>query len=75
MKKVSKNKPCPYCDEEYNGFTPLNQTVDYSGIEIAINNKGMLRARCYSETTGNLITQDVVNIRYCPVCGRELRLI
>lgn len=59
---------CEYCGS--NEFTALNDTVDYSGLEIAINNS-MLRVRNYN-FKDIFETQDVVNINYCPICGRKL---
>ena len=34
---------CKYCESR--DFTPLNNTINYSGIEISLNNQGILRAR------------------------------
>lgn len=61
---------CEYC-EKGNGFKALNDTVDYSGLEISINNKGMLRTRAYMFKK-NFQTQDIVNINYCPMCGKRV---
>lgn len=63
---------CSYCEAKENNFIPANQTVDYSGIEIAINRQGLLRTRVFNET-GDLVTQDIVEIRYCPLCGKKFR--
>lgn len=61
---------CSYCESTSNDFVPANQTAEYSGIEIAINRQGMLRARAIDES-GNLVTQDIVEMRYCPLCGKK----
>lgn len=61
-------KCCNHCIPNNHDFISLNDTVEYSGIEMAINDQGMLRIRVYEE--GKLITQDIVNINYCPICGR-----
>ena len=60
---------CRYCEGE--GFNPLNDTVDYSGLEIAISNKGILRVRNYNFKE-LFESQDAVSILYCPMCGRKL---
>ena len=31
---------CSYCEVDTNDFVQMNQTVGYSGIEIAINRQG-----------------------------------
>lgn len=31
---------CPYCESGINSFVPMNQTVEYSNIEIAVTGKG-----------------------------------
>ncbi len=65
-------KRCKYCEEDYSGgFVSLNDTADYSGLELAMC-KEMLRARCFHLASGEMVTQDIVNIRYCPMCGRKL---
>lgn len=62
---------CQYCEPRgFNDFVPMNQTVEYSGIELAVNCQGMLRARYYTE--GDIwFSEDIVNIKYCPLCGRR----
>ena len=60
---------CPYCENQNNDFVPMNQTVEYSGIEIAINRQGMLRTRVFDDNK-DLVTQDIVEIKYCPLCGK-----
>ena len=56
------------CQSEH--FNSLNQnTVDYSGIEIAIHKDRMLRVRTQ---TAEGICSDVMSINYCPICGRRL---
>ena len=63
---------CNFCKKNNdNSFVPLNETVDYSGIEIAIHEKGMLRCR-YFENEETFKSQDVINIKYCPMCGDTL---
>lgn len=66
---------CPYCESATNDFLPINQTIEYSGIEMALNRQGMLRVRvldCSDESpTIGLLTQDVVEIKFCPLCGKR----
>lgn len=64
---------CAYCDRKDNDFIPLNQTVDYSGIEMSLNKQGMLRVRYYDINDPNFVTQDIVKIKFCPNCGRAMR--
>ena len=60
------------CCGHGDGFHALNPgTSDYSGIELALCAKGMLRARRFDEK-GNMEAQDVVNVNFCPICGRAL---
>ena len=64
---------CPYCDSENNDFIPLNQSVEYSGIEMALNRQGMLRVRYYMYNgVDHFESQDIVNIKFCPNCGRAM---
>ena len=61
---------CAVCGTGGNAFKPLNpETVSYSGIEIAIAD-GMLRARIF-DANGGMLAQDIVNIPFCPLCGRK----
>lgn len=64
---------CKYCSTDNNDFILLNQTVDYSGIEMSLNRQGILRIRYYDINDPNFVTQDVLNIQYCPMCARKLR--
>ena len=61
---------CPYCECDTNNFEPLTQTAEYSGIELAVNRQGMLRARVLDDD-GGFSTQDIVEIRFCPLCGKR----
>lgn len=63
---------CQYCElRGYNDFVPMNQTVEYSGIELALNCQGMLRARYYDLNGDTFESQDIINIKHCPLCGRK----
>lgn len=61
---------CKHCEDDV-GFIPLNNTVEYSGLEMSMSAKGMLRCRAYM-FKDRFETQDVVEIKYCPMCGRKL---
>lgn len=61
---------CPYCECGTNDFEVLNQTTEYSGIELAVNRQGLLRA-CVLDDDGGFSTQDIVEIRHCPLCGKR----
>lgn len=69
-------KKCPYCESDTNAFEPLNETIDYSGIEMSLNRQGMLRVRTYFLMTDGRIfdSQDVINIKFCPMCGRKFKI-
>ena len=62
---------CQYCDSNCNDFVVMNQAMEYSGIELAINRQGMLRARYYDVNGDVFETQDIIEIKYCPLCGRK----
>ena len=63
---------CQYCEPRSgNDFVTMNQTVEYSGIELAINCQGMLRARYYGLNGDTFEVQDIINIKCCPLCGRK----
>ena len=64
---------CVYCDRDNNDFVLFNQTTDYSRIEISLNKQGMLRVRYYDSKDTNFITQDIVNINFCPICGKSYK--
>lgn len=68
---IDEPSMCQYCEPRRNNdFVTMNQTAKYSGIQLAINCQGMLRARYY--VNGDTFeTQDIVNIKYCPLCGRK----
>lgn len=61
---------CKYCEADNNDFVLLNDTSDYSGIEMALNRQGMFRVRYYTE--GDIwFSEDILNIKHCPMCGRK----
>lgn len=62
---------CKCCNKQDNDFVLLNETASYSNIEIALNRLGMLRVRSYNEDDYNFETQDILNIKFCPMCGRK----
>lgn len=64
--------PCPFCSDTDNGFIRMNDTVEYSGIEMCMNRKGMFRVRVYDESE-HIDSQDSINMKYCPFCGRSFK--
>lgn len=60
------------CEKGKNNFVSLNpETQSYSGIELGLC-KNMLRTRYFNDE-GYMITQDIIMIKYCPLCGKELK--
>lgn len=62
---------CKYCENENNDFVLLNDTNMYSGIDIEINRQGFLRVRVLNDEMDSFITQDILSIKHCPICGRK----
>lgn len=62
---------CKFCEAYNNDFVLLNDTRAYSGIELAINRQGMLRVRYYDDYSQVWFSEDIVNIKHCPMCGRK----
>lgn len=69
---IDELKPCPFCSDTDNGFIRINDTVEYSGIEMCMNRQGMFRVRVYDESE-HFGSQDSINIKYCPFCGRSFK--
>ena len=71
-------EPCKFCSESKTHYVRLNATVDYSGIEVALNAPARtLRCRTYyyepmDRAHGYDSTQDMIFINFCPMCGRRL---
>ena len=64
---------CAYCEGENNQFVLFNVSGEYSGIEMALNPQGMFRVRVL-DSCDSFTTQDIVTIKYCPMCGRKFRM-
>ena len=63
---------CAWCNKADNDFVLLNETSEYSGIEIALNRQGVLRIRYYDQGEYDMLfTQDIINVNFCPICGRK----
>ena len=63
---------CKFCEADNNDFVIMNDTTDYSGIEMAINCQGILRIRYYMCNGTHIFeSEDIAQIKYCPLCGRE----
>ena len=69
---IDELKPCPFCSDTDNGFIRINDTVEYSEIEMCMNRQGMFRVRVYDESE-HFVSQDSINIKYCPFCGRSFK--
>lgn len=66
-----RRQDCPVCGGTDDSFVPLNaSTAGYSGIEIAMARDGMLRARSLGPD-GGMLSQDIINVPFCPMCGKE----
>lgn len=63
---------CKYCEHGNNDFILLNETADYSSLEMALNRQGMLRVRYYEDCSQVWFTEDIINIKFCPMCGKEI---
>lgn len=70
---LNKKSSCKYCGSENNDFILLNETSAYSNIEMAINRQGVLRIRHYEDNNQIWFTQDIINIKFCPICGKEFK--
>lgn len=71
-----KKTTCKICSNKDTDFITVNDSFDYSGIEMCINNQGMFRIRVYPGEINNgynqmFIYQDILNVKYCPFCGRK----
>lgn len=65
-------KYCRTCNPD-GEFHNLNDTCEYSGIEISLNSKlKIIRVRIYGDSLNSFTTQDVVVVSNCPHCGRRL---
>mgnify|MGYP000278859908 CR=1 FL=1 len=62
---------CPYCESGTNDFVPMNQTAEYSGIEMSVNRQGMLRVRVLDDD-GGFTTQDIVRYAVVRCAERDL---
>lgn len=62
---------CPYCECSNDDFQQVNQSVEYSGIEISLNRRGLLRIRTYLNDKEIFDAQDITELKYCPLCGKQ----
>ena len=42
---MTNQKLCPYCESNDNDFIDVNQSKEYSGIEMSLNRQCMFRVR------------------------------
>ena len=68
---ISTVAQCEYCCRPNNDFVLLNDTGMYSGLDAELNRQGMLRIRYFHGATECFETQDIMNIKFCPICGRK----
>lgn len=74
MNGVTSSTPqafCPYCHPS--DPKPLNEaSIKYSGLEfMLVGRASVLRCRSYKNEDDWLYdSQDMVLIKYCPMCGR-----
>lgn len=61
---------CKYCGRTDNDFVLLKGTGLCSGLKVEMNRQGMLRIRYFYDTLKK--RQDIINIKFCPMCGRKL---
>lgn len=62
------------CESEDKGYFGINDTIEYSGFEIGLSSTGFIRVRKYdfdSDFGWKMDGQDVLKIRYCPLCGKR----
>lgn len=70
----NRSGKCPYCENDTDDFIELNQTAEYSGIEMSLDKTGCLRVRVFPfGLSENFESQDIVEIKYCPCCGKPFR--
>lgn len=62
---------CKFCEADNNDFIIINDTRAYSGIEFAINRQGILRVRFYEDLSQIWFSEDIINIKHCPMCGKK----
>lgn len=68
-----ENTFCAYCYSACDNRALSEESTMYSGIEMKIIGQcGALRARHYGDKD-IFDHQDIVNINFCPMCGRKLR--
>lgn len=56
----------PCCESGTNDLVPMNQAIEYSGIEMAVNRQGMLRVRVFDDD-GGFTAQDIIEMRNYPL--------
>lgn len=66
-------KKCPYCESGTNDFVQMNQDIEFTGIEMSLDRFGELRVRTYTDTDDYFDSQSIIEIKYCPFCGKRFR--
>lgn len=68
-RSIKKNERCGCETIEYLPLTDAR----YSGVETVLFPKlKFIRTRVYWTQDSIFDTQDIINVEYCPLCGREL---
>ena len=64
---------CVYCKPKRDGDSYCMNYPEDHGIEITMDHKGELRVRYYEDYEDTVSAQDIIDINFCPMCGRDLR--
>ena len=70
---TTRNVLCNFCSGSSSEFRRLNNTALYSGIEMAMDTGGLFRVRVLTDNGESFTTQEIIQMRYCPACGRKFR--
>ena len=71
--RAKRSEDCKYCHPQHSGVMYVMNNPEYSGIEIAMHRSGELRVRYYEEDSDTHVAQDNIIMKFCPMCGRDLR--
>lgn len=70
---TTRNVLCKFCSGNSSAFRTVNATALYSGIEMAMGTSGLFRVRVLTDNGESFTTQEIIQMRYCPACGRKFR--
>lgn len=63
---------CRYCEPKPDGVVYVMNDPEYSGIELSMHHAGELRVRYSEEGSDTYEAQEIIQMNYCPMCGRRL---